>query len=484
MKKIIAIGMMIFVITAANCQMSFHSFLDSISEITDPATKIVLIDTLMNQLGADKIPYIEGDTANFIYYGSADSVWIAGDFNGWGNNIWKCLRIEDTDFFYYSRIFEQTARLDYKYILNETNWILDPRNPNQVSGGFGPNSELAMPGYVQPWEIEEYDGVANGTIESFSLPSPEVGRTYNIQVYLPPGYDESGAQNYPVAYVHDGGEYISLGSMGNVIENLLDENTIDPIIAVFVSPINRGDEYADANRFNFAQFIVETLVPTIDSNYNTLAHRKFRLTMGASFGANISGLISFTYPEVFANSGWHSPALWPNEGEVALLYLGEKKDINIYFNYGTYENLGVNWEEFRIALDGYGYQYDWQKYHEGHSWGLWRATIDDILVHFFPVGSSPPVGMESKISGEFSRGHNYPNPVESITYIPLNITQKGEYTVSVYNQLGQLEISRDYAFATVGKHIIEMNVEQLNQGIYPYLIKMESEGVSGKLVKY
>ncbi len=483
MKKIIAVGVMIFVITAGNCQMSFHSFLDSISEITDPAIKIELIDTLMNQLGSDKIPYIEGDTANFIYNGSANSVWIAGDFNGWGNDMWKCQRIEDTDFFYYSQILKQTARLDYKFVLNETNWILDPRNPNQVSGGFGPNSELAMPGYIQPWEIEKYEGVAQGTFESFSLASPEVGRTYNIQVYLPPNYDESGAQNYPVAYVHDGGEYISLGSMGNVIDNLLDDGSIDPIIAVFISPISRNNEYAEDNRFNFAQYIVETVVPLIDSSYNTLAHRKFRLTMGASFGANISGLISFTYPKVFANSGWHSPALWPNDGEVALLYLGEKKDVNIYFNYGTYENLGVNWEEFRSALDIHGYEYDWQNYYEGHSWGLWRATTDDILMYFFPAGSSPALGINNEISGAISVGQNYPNPVESTTYIPLNISKEGKYTMKVYNQLGQSEISQNYAFATQGKHIIEMNVEQLSDGIYSYVIKMDSEGVSGIMVK-
>ena len=104
-------------------------------------------------------------------------------------------------------------------------------------------------------------------------------------------------------------------------------------------------------------------------------------------------------------------------------------------------------------------------------------------MYFFPAGSSPALGINNEISGAISVGQNYPNPVESTTYIPLNISKEGKYTMKVYNQLGQSEISQNYAFATQGKHIIEMNVEQLSDGIYSYVIKMDSEGVSGIMVK-
>lgn len=472
--------MVVSITFAVNGQMSFHSFLDSVVKISEPTAKVEFAEAYLAILEDAGIPYIEGDTANFIYYGEADSVRIAGDFNGWSAS-WKCTLIPDTDFFYYSRIFEQTARLDYKLILNENSWILDPRNPNQVSGGYGPNSELAMPGYVQPWEIEEYDGVAQGTLESFSLESPQVGRTFNIQVYMPPGYEEASNFAFSTVYVHDGSEYISLGSMDNVLDNLLDSNKIEPLVVVFISPRDRNDEYAYDNRFYFAQYIVETVVPYIDSAYKTYPHSSHRLTMGASFGGNISAIISYNYPDVFGNSGWHSPALWPNEGEAALLYyLGEKKDVKIFFNLGTYENLGVDWEEFTNGLDAKGYTYDWKKYHEGHSWGLWRATIDDILPFFFPPGTTP-VGKENLVVETVQSSMIFPNPANSFASVEVAIDKPGDYWIYVYNQLGQLQLSSIENHGSDGDLRFELDVSDLATGVYTYVVR-GSARISGKLV--
>ncbi len=482
MRKILLIGLLTLFISNANSQFTFHSFLDSINKISLAADKIILIDSFFNQMNAVGIPFIEGDTANFIYYGDVVSVNVAGDFNGWGSGgLWLCNKIPETNFFYYSRVFEQTARLDYKFILNAGNWILDPHNPNQVSGGFGPNSELAMPGYVQPWEIEIYDGVEQGTIESFSLASPEVGKSFNIQIYMPPGYEDANDFAYSTVYVHDGHEYISLGSMTNVLNNLLDSNKIDPLIAVFIKPNDRTDEYAGANRFNYAQYVSETVVPYIDANYKTYPHKESRLTMGASFGGNTSGLIAHTYPKVFANSGWHSPALWPNDGEVALLYITDKKDVKIYFNVGTYENLGIDWPSFTDELTSLGYEFEWKQFYEGHSWGQWRATIDDILQYFFPPGFTP-VNVEKSNAEKFSIGKIYPNPSSSIAFLPFTISTPGEYNLNVYNQLGQLIINDSYSYNTAGERSIEIETSQLYEGIYYYVLRNSKESLSGKIV--
>lgn len=481
MKNLLALIILVITFSVTKGQSSFHSFLDSIAKISETTAKVELAEAYIALLEESGFPYIEGDTANFIYYGEADSVKIAGDFNGWGGN-WKCTQIPETNFFYFSQIFEQTARLDYKFIVNASNWILDPRNPNQVSGGYGPNSELAMPGYVQPWEIEEYEDVAKGTLESFSLESPQVGRTFNIQVYLPPGYEEAGNFAYSTVYVHDGSEYISLGSMDNVLNNLLDSNKIEPLIAVFISPRDRNDEYAYDNRYNFAQFIVETVVPYIDSAYKTYPHSSHRLTMGASFGGNISAIISYTYPEVFANSGWHSPALWPNEGEAAdLFYSGDKKDVKIYFNVGTYENLGIQWLDFTSGLDVKGYTYDWKSYHEGHSWGFWRATIDDILIYFFPPGTTP-VGMENTGVETNQRSMIFPNPADSHATVEVAIDKPGDYRIDVFNQLGQLQTSSGDYYNSGRNLKFELDVSDFSSGIYHYVVRGGQMSHSGKIV--
>jgi enterochelin esterase-like enzyme len=139
-----------------------------------------------------------------------------------------------------------------------------------------------MPGYVQPWEIEDIPSVPNGTLESFNLTSSSLSKTFNIQVYTPPGYDEGAGKSYPTVYVHDGHEYISLANMDHVLDNLIDSNKIDPVIAVFIRPIDRNSEYAFLERNFYAEFVSQEIVPHIDENYLTLADKDYRLTLGAS----------------------------------------------------------------------------------------------------------------------------------------------------------------------------------------------------------
>ncbi len=477
MKNIIVSVFLLYAIISAHSQDGFRAFIDSAYSITDSAVRVAYVEEFVAHLDTAGTPLIEADTANFIYHGSAStsSVEIAGDFNGWGNpETWACDNIPYTRFFYRSHTFEPDARLDYKLILNMGSWILDPLNPNTVTGGYGANSELAMPAYIQPWEIIAYPDVSKGSIENFTLESAEIDKNFSIQVYLPPGYAENTSYHYPVVYVHDGHEYLSLGSMNNVIDNLLDSNKIDPLIGVFIRPNNREDEYAGDNRFGYAQFVVETVVTHIDNNYRTLPWKNYRLTMGASLGGNTSGLIAYTYPEVFANSGWHSPALWPNEGEVAAMYMEEEKDVKIYYNRGTYENLGVDWDLFNSRLTELGYTYDWALYHEGHSWGLWRATIDDILKYFFPAGSVP-LDVESTITHSFSIDPNYPNPFNRSTRIPLSIEEPGKYTLMVYNQNGQLVQSDAFYYSKSGKYSIELQRRMLPGGIYYVVLSSQKQ---------
>ena len=52
------------------------------------------------------------------------------------------------------------------------NWILNPLNPRQVSGGFGQNSELAMPEYTDPPEIEFDPEIPRGAMYDTHFSAP------------------------------------------------------------------------------------------------------------------------------------------------------------------------------------------------------------------------------------------------------------------------------------------------------------------------
>jgi enterochelin esterase-like enzyme len=449
-------------------QSIFHDFLLSIDSVKSKAERLDVINNYLPIMESFGLPFIEGDTANFIYYAPAATVILAGDFNGW-SDFDTLVHIDSTDFFYHRQPFEPTARLDYKFIVDGS-WILDPENPNTCTGGFGPNSELAMPAYVQPWEIISYPGVNKGSVSSFAFHSSVMNKNYAVQVYLPPGYDNSGNTAYPVLYVHDGQEYISLAGMNNILDNLLDSNKIDPVIGVFLRPTNRNEEYGFSLRYDYSDFIVEEIVPYIDANYPTLKLPACRLTMGTSLGGNISGLIAYKHPDVFGNCGMHSPALWVNDLEVAKWFTDSiPKDIRLYYIGGTYEDLGFDLSDFADSLDSKGYDFSWSRYPEGHSWGLWRATCDEILTFFFPAGSVP-LSITNNNMAYYGLGQNYPNPFSTSAIIPITITQAGWYTLSLFSSTGRLIRVVADQFLTPSGYTFKITASALSPGVYYYTL--------------
>ena len=363
-------------------EMTFQGFLDEvIAAPVDGRTQIV--DDFMQEMAPAGFPFLEDTLAHFIYRGTAASgIAIAGDFNEWSPSGTGMTRVEGTGFHYLTKAFELDARLDYKFVIGGTQWVLDPLNPNTIMGGFGPNSELAMPRYVQPQEIDRIEGIPHGTTETFSFHSDILANNRTVQVYLPPGYADNPSALYPALYVNDGGEYLTLAGMNNVVDNLLDQGKIDDLIVVFVTPVNRNSEYW--LNPGYKNMIVGELVPHIDSNYRTASDAAGRGIMGASLGGLISVYIAYEHPETFGFAASQSGAFWVNDNQaIETLSAGPQKDIKVYLDWGTYES-GIQQSNYSLRDILLSKEYDLTQFehHEGHSWGSWRAHTDDILKAF------------------------------------------------------------------------------------------------------
>jgi enterochelin esterase-like enzyme len=362
---------------------SFTDFIDRI-ETVDPEDRQMVVDEVLDTI--PEFPVVEAETrVFFVYQEEANSVHLAGDINGWSPEATPMKRVPDTDLWYKEFNFEyDKTRIDYKFVVNGSTWKLDPKNPNRIPGGFGDNSELALSGYVQPWEIVPNSAIATGTIVEHEVSSSFTSATYDVHVYLPPGYSES--VEYPVAYFQDGSDYLDFGSCATILDNLIDAGEIRPIIGVFVIPNDRNEEYAFGSRNSYKDFFVVNLVPFIDENYATIQNPSARAVIGDSFGGNISAIISFNHPEIFGNCGLHSGAFWPNDYEVNdLIMEGPIQDIRIATIWGQYEG-SLTYNMFIVGehLAVNGYDMYWNILPEGHSWGLWRATTDEMLAFFFP----------------------------------------------------------------------------------------------------
>lgn len=361
----------------------FRSFITKVNLESDSLKKQTLVDSFVNLNSQNGFPYIEENIlAHFIYYDSSFStatIKISGDFNKWNMNPIVFTHLANTNLYYYSRIFEPDARIEYKLKINGT-WKLDPLNIKTFGfGDFSINSELSMPLYNPPAEIESYN-IPHGTIETFQfLDSNYSPTSRTVSVYLPPGYDK--AIKYPTIYFHDGSTTLVQGQSANILDYLIYHKKIKPIISVFVNPLARNFEYLYNDEF--AVMFTSKLVPFIDRKYSTSPYPKDRAISGFSFGGLVSLFITLKHHDIFGNCAAYSPAL--HSGDLVDQYISHPHfNAKIYLDAGTYEDWLFE-PTLRLAIDlsqkGFdGHFYAWNEY---HSLASWRAHFDNALIYFF-----------------------------------------------------------------------------------------------------
>lgn len=347
---------------------------------------------------AGNIPYAVEDSVVFLYKGNATSVAWMGDFNGWGyDKKFKNTgtKIPNSDIWILRASLPKDARLDYKIMLNGNDWILDPNNLNQQWSGVGggsPNSEIRMPAWKKDPNTIEREGIVKGKVQQDILyNSPTLGYQIMYSMYLPNGY--SASRKYPIIYVTDGYEYLHerMGNMQTVLDNLIADKKIQPVVAVFVDhrePVNRSnnkrmDELAMNSKY--LTFFADDLVPFIESTYAVSNDPKERAILGTSMGGLTSAYFAFTKPGVFGMAGIQSPAFWYKTDIYKVCDNPENPPVKIYLTTGVINDAQDGARKMRDILEKNTCAYQYSETNQGHSWGNWRDTLDDILIYFFPA---------------------------------------------------------------------------------------------------
>ncbi len=479
MRRTIALFALIFAISQANAQ-SFVA-LKAAVESADPADRAQLVSDF---LASTTKPHFENDTtAVFLWQGSASSMLVTGDFTGWSSQGRTMERLSTTNLWYRIDTFEADARLDYKFIRSGSSWILDPANPLRVPGGFGPNSELAMPGYVQPWEIEEDPAAAKGQLDSHTFASSIMGNSRQVQVYLPAGYDASRSEAYPVILYHDGSDYTNLASIKNTLDNLIHQEQVEPIVAIFVNPLNREAEYATSSTTTFTRLIVEELIPWVEANYHVSTVASRRAVTGPSYAGLASARHCFEHPEVFGLCAPYSPSFWVSGG--ALLNEMSQADLsNIkwYVEWGTYEgSITTTGAMFEGILTQHGATYKANVWNEGHSWGMWRAHQDDMLTFFFP-GANATSRSQLDLPKEKFGLELYPNPTSSKATVVFSLPAHGPVRVSLHDILGR-EVSLVFDESLpAGEHRVALERPAKAAGMYWVRVASDSHAEQAGLM--
>ena len=382
--------------------------LEAASALADASARDAALDAIWSNLRvADRIPFTAGDSALFLWRGSASGVSVAGDHTGWSPSATPLRRLGLGDVWARADRFPEAARLDYKLVVGGS-WILDPNNPHQQWSGFGPNSELRMPTWVFPEETVRGDGVPAGTMgPQVTLTSTHYGTPVLYRVYTPAAYD--GETPLPVVYVTDGHEYADarLGALPIVLDNLIASGDVEPALIVFVDPryggTNRRQEQYVQND-GFARLIAEDLVPAIDAAYATRTDAASRVILGTSLGGLFSVYLGLNHPDVFGKLAVQSPAFWVSESpdwwSGASIYdqVEAASDTwQIHMTTGTINDTEDGARRMRDVMTARGLDLTYAEVPEGHSWGNWRALLDDALRTLLPAGiilptEPPPAG--------------------------------------------------------------------------------------------
>lgn len=377
---------------------ALEGFLHEVNATKGTKEKLALAETYLQEARAGSLPMVRVEKGAstghviFLYRGPERRVTLNSQLPG-APEVHEFARVVGTDLFYLVREVEADARIDYKFILDDGDWILDPWNPRAQPSAFGTSSYFWMPLYRLP-DFAHHPGAAHGTLEEFAWESEILGNSRSVKVYLPVGYAaaaaESGASSYPSLYVHDGFDYLNFTNIVDLVDNAVANGRIPPVILALAPPVEREKEYR-AN-FDFARAIATELVPLVDESYRARREPQWRATLGASMGGLCAVHLAAVHPDVFGNCAGQSSAFFAESPLDAvplnLESAAPRKNLRIHLDVGTYEkhyikDLLSGSRKFSKAIRAKGYPLQYIEVHEGHSWGSWRARIIPALEFFW-----------------------------------------------------------------------------------------------------
>ncbi len=153
--------------------------------------------------------------------------------------------------------------------------------------------------------------------------SPVLGRNIAYTVYLPPGYNASGPERYPVIYLLHGrgGSMTGWVRIMPHLEQMIAAGQIPPVIAVLPdAPSSHRAGYYIDSRFTGGGDLaagekIETafttdLIRAVDTRFRTQAERSGRVVAGYSMGGYGAMRYSLAHPDLFCAAIVLSPAVY------------------------------------------------------------------------------------------------------------------------------------------------------------------------------
>jgi enterochelin esterase-like enzyme len=297
--------------------------------------------------------------------------------------------------------------------------VLDPSNYNVSRDGLGFQTTLIISG-TTPSELQAR-AVPHGTMEQVWMKSATLNAERRMEVYLPPGYEDS-KEKYPVLYLFHGGggdeeAWPTRGVVNVITDNLIAEGKAKPMLVVMPNayathvatldvagpksnPVDPPAAAASAGPpvLNYAadeKEIVGEIVPFVDGHFRTQAHRDDRAIAGLSMGGGIVTGVGMKRPDIFATIGMFSTgnfmrAAKPMDAitDVAPSFIANPQETNkkfklVFFSVGTEDPRLPSTDAITAQLRDQHINFVYKTYAGAHEWKVWRNSMIDFVPMLF-----------------------------------------------------------------------------------------------------
>jgi enterochelin esterase family protein len=349
------------------------------------------IETFIKSKGGTPIVENQSRAVFLVQDVNGQTPRIVGDFNNWAagaNGLDQTTgvptRIEGTDWSSLEATVYTNARAEYVLLFGDGTRP-DPHNPRVVQSFTGVKSEIRMPLWVAQPEIDDRAPVPEGAVVAETITSRALGESRRVWFYTPPGYETSDRW-FPVVYVLDGGSYVErLGTPG-LLDRLIARKAIPPVIAVFVEPGRRQEEYARNPQWR--TFMATELVSLMDKRFRTVPAPDHRAVLGSSLSAYGAVDLAVEHPSVFGLCAALAPPVQtPTIITNQLKGREAMRAVKFFVLAGTYDSMADGGRRLRTALDIGTGAVTYVEVPEGHSTETFRGHLDDALKALLGTGS-------------------------------------------------------------------------------------------------
>jgi enterochelin esterase-like enzyme len=325
-------------------------------------------------------------------------------------------RLGNTDVWYRTLKIRRGARFAYQLSPNdpltfdEQSFVArmptaqaDPLNPhhwpeNPGSTKFEYQSMVEMPDAKPQPYIAKRGGVPAGKIEKSRIKSALLRNDHDLSIYTPPGYRTDGPPN-GLLVVFDESAYLTLVPTPIILDNLISEKKIPPMVAVLIANPDQETRTRELPpNPAFADFLSNELIPWVRQKYNVTKDPGQVVVAGSSFGGIASVYAGLRHPETFGNILCQSGSFWWSapkpEPYAEPNFLAKefakspKLPLRFYMDAGSFE-VDLNGgggailepsRHMRDVLLAKGYVVHYQENVGGHDYLSWRGSLADGLI--------------------------------------------------------------------------------------------------------